>query len=155
MATLYGVNADKILVDNPSAKVSVGDLGGRMRALYDTYELTGDLSASDVIKMGGLIPEGARVHEVILAFDDLGTTGALDVGWEASADGGEAADVDGFIDGADVNSAADVVKMSDNLAFGAGQFKEFSEAVQPIVTVATDTDATSGTISVAIYYTID
>lgn len=154
MATVYGVNADKILVDNPSNKASVGDQGGRMRVIYDTYEATGALSLNDVIVMGGLIPEGARIHEVVLAHDDLGTTGTLDVGWQASADGGEAADADGFIDGADVATAADTVKMTDNLPFAAGLFKDFSEPVQPAITVSTATDA-AGTISLAIYYSVD
>ena len=156
MATVYDVNADKILVDNPSAKAGNGEQGGRVRCIYDTYELSADLSAADVINMGGLIPAGARIIDVYLAFDDLDTTGGtLDVGWAASADGGEAADADGFLANADVATAADVFKMSDNLAFGAGQFKKFTEPVQATVTVDGDTDATSGTISLAILYIVD
>lgn len=156
MATLYGVNADKILVDDPSNKAGNGELGGRKRVIFDTFEISADLAANDIIKMGGVIPAGARVTDVTLAHDDLDTSGGtLDVGWEASADGGEVADPNGFINAADVATAADVVKMSANLANGAGQYKKFSEPVQPIVTVSADTDVTSGTITVEIEYILD
>lgn len=150
MATLYGVNADKILVDNPSQKANVGDQGGRLRVIKDKFSLSADLSAADVILMGGLIPAGAMVHNVVLKYDALGA-GTLDVGWQASAAGGEAADADGFIDGAAVTNAG-----GDQMAGTAvdGMFKEFSEAVQAAVTVATDTSATSGDIELAIYYTL-
>jgi hypothetical protein len=156
MATVYGVNADKILVDNPSQKAGNGEVGGRIRCIYDEYALTADLAAADVIKMGGLIPAGARIMDVVVAFTDLDASGGtLDIGWQASDEGGEAADVDGFLANVDVATAADVVKMTDNLAFGAGQFKKFSEPVQAIVTVDGDTDATSGTVALAIYYILD
>ena len=157
MATLYGVNADKMLVDNPPAKAGNGEQGGRLRVIYDTYELVADTDAADIILMGGLIPKDARVMEASLAFDDLDTSGGtLDLGWQVSAESGaEAVDPNGFINAADVATAADVIHMSDNLAFGAGQFKKFSEAVQPLVTFSADTDVTSGTISMAIYYIID
>lgn len=153
MATLYGVNADKILVDVPSAKPGVGEQGGNLRVIYDTYELTADMSANDVILMGGKLPAGARVHDVHLFFDALGA-GTLDVGWQASVDGGESADADGFINGAAVTSQGHESMQEDHFA-EAGMFKSFSEAVQPAITVATDTSASSGTISLAIWYTLD
>jgi len=158
MATLYGVNADKALVDVPSAKAGVGEQGGRVRCIYDTYELTADMSVADVILMGGLIPKGARVLNVHLFFDALGA-GTLDVGWQASAElsGGsavEAASADGFIDGAAVTNQGHESMQEDHFA-EAGMFKKFDAAVQPAVTVATDTSATSGTIGLYIQYVLD
>lgn len=156
MATFYGVNAKRHLDTVPSEKANNGEIGGRVRVIYDQFALSADLASTDVIEMGGLIPAGARVLDVVLAATDLDASGGtLDVGWKVSADGVEVADPDGFIANADVATAADVFKMSDNLAFGAGQFKKFSSAVQPIVTVDGDTDATSGTIALAIYYILD
>lgn len=153
MATYYGVNADKLNVDVPAAKAGVGEQGGRLRVIYDTYELTADMAAAETIAMGGLIPAGARVIDAHLFFDALGS-GTLDFGWEASADAVEAAVVDGFADGAAVTSQGHVSLQEDHFAEG-GMFKKFSSAVQPLVTVATDTSATSGTISIAIMYVVD
>jgi hypothetical protein len=153
MATNYGVNADLILVDNPSQKPGVGEQGGVMKVIYDTFELTADLAAADTIEMGGLIPAGARIMDVHLFHDALGA-GTLDVGWKASADGVEAAVVDGFVDGAAVTSQGHASLQEDHFA-EAGMFKKFAAPVQPVVTVATDTSATSGTISLAIFYVLD
>ena len=153
MATNYGVNADLILVDNPSQKSAAGELGGKMKVIYDTFELTADLAADDTIEMGGLIPAGARIMDVHLFHDALGA-GTLDVGWKASADGVETAVADGFVDGAAVTSQGHVSLQEDHFA-EAGMFKRFSAEVQPVVKVATDTSATSGTIGLAILYLLD
>ena len=148
MATLYGENADKILVDVPSQNIPSSD-NGRKRSLYDKFSLSADLSAADVILMGSKIPAGARVLDAKIKFDALGA-GTLDVGWQASAEGNEAADPDGLIDGAAVTSAGSVRADAE-----AGVMKKFSEAVQPIVTVATDNSATSGDIEIYIDYVLD
>jgi len=154
MATFYGVNATKMTQDVPSAKAGNGEQNGRVHVIYDTYELVADLATTDIIEMGGEIPKDARIIEATIAFDNLDTSGGtLDFGWKASIVSGEAVDNNGFIDAADCTSA-DVIHMSDNLAFGNGQFKKFTEAVQPIVTTDGDTDATSGTISIMIMYVI-
>ena len=153
MANLLGVNATKILSSNPSDKAGIGEQGGRLRVIYDTYEVLADMAADDTIQMGGLIPAGARVIDVHLFYDAL-TAGTLDVGWEASSNGVEAASADGFVDGAAVTSQGHVSLQEDHFA-EAGMFKKFAAAVQPIVKVATDTEATSGTISLAIMYILD
>lgn len=148
MATLYGENADKLLVDNPSQKAGNGDVNGRIRQMYDKFSLSADLSAADVIIMGDLIPAGARILDAKLKFDALGA-GNLDLGWQASADAGEAADQDGLIDGAAVTSAGRA-----DMASEAGFMKKFSEPVQPVVTVDVDTTATSGDIEIMIEYVV-
>lgn len=153
MTVYYGVNANKILVDNPSKKVGVGEQGGRLRVIYDTFELSEDFDADDTIEMGGLIPAGARVIDVHLFHDALGA-GTLDVGWKASADAAESASADGFINGAAVTSQGHASLQEDHFA-EAGMFKKFAAPVQPIVKVATDTSATEGTIGLAIMYVLD
>lgn len=148
MATVRGVNATKI---NNKEKVDVQDLGGRVRCSYDEYTLTADLSANDVIKMGR-IPKGARLVDYYLDFDDLGTGGTLDVGYNGGDNGDETADPDGLIDGEDVNTAAGQRRAAKG---DAALFKKFADNVDLEVTVATDTTATSGTIRLAAYYTFD
>lgn len=157
MAVLYGVNATKLRVNNPPELSGVGEAGGRMRVIYDTYTLTADTTGgTDTLRMGCLIPKGARVMEVQVKSADLdGSGGTLDVGWEASADGVESASAAGFLSNIDVASAADVFFMSDNAASPAGLHKQFAAAVQPVIAFDGDCDATSGSISIAIWYVVD
>lgn len=155
MATKYGVNATLISNTNPPASAGVGEQGGRVRVMYDKYSLTADLASTDVIKMGGLLPIGARVLEVMLKYADLDASGGtLDVGWQASADGVESQTLEGFISNADCTSA-DVILASQNQAAPSGIFKKFAAPVQVVVTVDGDTDATSGDIELAVMYVID
>lgn len=154
MATKYGVNATK-LAAKPLQLCEKGQMGGRVRSLYDTYELVADLSSADEIVLGGKIPAGARVVDVRLMFDDLdGSGGTLDVGWKVSDAGGEAVDADGFLADVDVTSAGSV-SMFEDQSSRPGFQKTFSEEVQPYITVDGDTDATSGTIHLEIFYVVD
>src|SRR5687767_9212043 len=101
MATIKGVNRT-YLTSTPPSKVPAGEAGGRVRVIYDTYEITADVASGDVLEMGSLIPQGARVLDVVLGADDLDASGGtLDVGWAAGASGAEVADPDGFLANAD------------------------------------------------------
>lgn len=156
MAEFYGVEADKINVDSPPQHADVGAVGGVVRLLYDKFTLTADLSANDVLIMGGKIPKGARVIDAMVKHADLDTSGGtIDFGWAAGADALEAADENGFIEAADVATAADVVKASDNQAAPAGIGKKFLEAVQPQIKIEGDTDATAGDVESFIWYVVD
>jgi len=156
MATLLGVNATKLRSDDPSDHAGVGEQGANLRLIYDTFELSADLvGGTDTIRMGGLLPKGARVIDVHIFFDDLDASGGtLDIGWEISAVSGEAADANGFLSAVAVTSAGAQSMLGDQPTV-AGVFKKFTEAVQPVVAPNGDTDATSGTISLAILYSID
>ena len=155
MANRYGTNADLLLVDVPAGKAGIGEIGGRVRVNYDEFSYTALLANADVIYMGGLIPKGARVIEAVLMFSDAGATGACNVGWLASDDGVEIADPDGFMASVNMNTAADTIKATDNLANAPGVFKKFTAPVQPVVTMTAAGDAASGSVKLAITYVID
>jgi len=155
MTDFYGVNADRILVDNPPEKVGVGELGGRLRVIYDEYTFTAALTTSDTLRLGGKIPKGARIMDCILQFPDLGTTGAFNIGWEVSEVSGEALDANGLGAAVDVATAAGSYSMREDQPQAAGQYKKFTEAVQPVIVPSTNTTATSGTINIAIYYVVE
>lgn len=147
-ATLYGTNATKRNQAIPQL-IPQGEAGGRVLLAYDEYTLTADLSATDAIKMMKL-PAGARVLRATMYTSDLdGSGGTLDVGWEAN--GVDSAEAAGFISNADVTSAG-IFEMA---AAAAGLFKKFGAETQVVVTVDGDTDATSGTIKLAVEYVID
>jgi len=153
MSTLYGVNATKMDVTVPSVKVNVNEQHGRLRVSYDLYEAAGAVAINDVIKVGK-IPAGAKVYDAILKTDDLGSVGVFDLGWGASAAGGEVADPDGFLSGVDVKTAAQVSSLAIDGIATAGGYKTFSEAVDVEILATTATDA-GGTIEVIIYYALD
>jgi hypothetical protein len=156
MAEFKGVH--KTYIDSvPSVKVPPGDNGGKLRAIYDEFTITEDMSG-DTLLMGSLIPKGARVHQVAIYSTDLGTITA-DVGWQASEElsagsAVEAADADGFFDGVDLGAAEDTHLMTEVLGSRPGIFKKFSAAVQPVILFNTTTDATD-TVKLAIYYTLE
>jgi hypothetical protein len=158
MATKYGVNATIALnqATGIPALINQGELHSKLRVMYDSYTLTADLASGDVIKLGSPLPAGARVIGIQMWFDDLDAAGGtVNLGWAASASGepgtAEVADDDGFIAAADVTSAGIVI----GLVGVAGLFKKFTAPVQVQAATAGDTDATSGSIKVAITYILD
>lgn len=152
MSTVYGVNYTDIYQSDPSQKGDVGDIGGRVRILYDKYTASGALSSGTIIKMGKL-PKGVRVVGWTLKHDDLGATGSCNVGWAAGANGDENADPNGFLDSVDLNSAANVLDETTDAA-PAGLFKEFTEEVDVQIALSANTTA-GGDLELAIFYVMD
>lgn len=159
MATLYGAQATKRLNTVPEQLVEQGYGGGRIHVLSDSYTLTADLTAADVIKMGKL-PKGARVVDVRFVYPDLDASGGtVDVGWQASAElaagvAVEAADADGFMAAVDVTSAGTKGLAIDSPTRPGFQ-KVFAAEVEVVLATVGDTDATTGTVYLDVYYTID
>lgn len=141
MATQHGVNATKRLVNKPSEKIEAGEDGGRVRVSYDSITNANIIPSGDKILLGRL-PKDARLLWVKLG--GTGSTGAVDLGWEASADGDEAGDANGVATARAVNN--DVLIASPD--------KKFSSEVNISATVTTDI-AVSGTLSVSYMYAID
>jgi hypothetical protein len=154
MANLYGSNATNVLNSTPAVPIDQPDTRSRHRVEYDTFTFAADITTSDTIFMGGSIPAGARVHEVVVSSTDLGTTGTISVGWDASADGVEVADPNGFIPATAVTAAAAIIKMTDTHG-NAGFTKKFDAEVQPTITPTVNSDAGSGTIIMQVFYTLD
>lgn len=150
MATLYGVNS-QLLQNVPSEKVDVSSFHGRVRWVYDEYDAPGAIALNDEIVLGRL-PKGAKIVEAILAFDDLGTVGELDLGYKYD-DADLTSDPNAFLDDVDVNAAAGTVKMSDQanmVGFGI----EMEGEADVVATAVAATDA-AGKIRCAIAYVLD
>lgn len=157
MATKNGTNA-ALVVLNPPSLIEQGEKTGRMRVHYDEFVLTAALATNDLINMGGLLPAGARVMDVIIDSPDIdsSTAATLTSGWAASADGVEAAQSAGFISSIDVHTAGKTQAMSALLqTVVPGKFKKFASPVQPQIKVTNGGDAVTGTIRQAIYYVVD
>ena len=153
MTVFYGVNATSRDVSVPSVKIPRGEVAGRIQVAYDEYTLgSGSLTTSDSLRLM-FIPKGARVHDIRIVAPDCGGSGAINVGWLASADAAEAANATGFFSALTVSSAATISNL-DEVASAAGAMKQFSSAVQVVIVPSTNCTATSGTIKVAVYYVV-
>ena len=78
-ATLYGVNRTKYNNAIGSNIVEPGQDGSNIKVQYDIYEAAA-VDIDDVIKVGNALPKGARVLQIIVYHDALGSGVTLDVG---------------------------------------------------------------------------
>lgn len=160
MATKYGVEATKRLNTVPVGKNLAKYQHGRLRVAYDEYEISADLASADKIVMGRL-PKGAKVMGFKLAFDDLdGSGGTLDIGVQAADSASSfTALPEALASNIDVTSAGIVVDddaaIVGEIAGASGFGYEATEDLDIIITTDGDTDATSGTIKLAVHYTLD
>lgn len=150
MAELYSVNYTKINVTLPSEKVNSGDANGKMKCLFDEFNLSGALGLNDEILIQGL-PKGCRVHEVVLESEALGGSCQLSMGFKGN--GVDAEDDDAFIPATSAASAV-IAKMSD-AAGNAGMLKILGGETIPFIKAVAASGATSGKIKVGIYFTND
>jgi len=154
MTDFYGANATLSTQDVPAQMIPPGEQFGDIHVAFDSYAFAAVIDTTDSLKMFKL-PKGARILDAVLKCDDLGTTGLLNVGWEASDDAVEAADADGFFTAIDVKAAAKTYIMSQEEDNNAGMHKKFTAEVQVSIVPTEITTATSGDISLAIYYVIN
>ena len=171
MATTYGNNKRKSVasVTNPTEMVDVAESGGRMRVMYDTYEADGNTStdntgANGTVVVIGTLPKGARVRNIILQADALGSSVTLSAGYAAhtnsSTGASVSADLVAFIAATAMNTAKKVLSMSwgyneaasdsiDNLGF------ECVDNAGTDIVVDIDAAHATGTIKSVIFYTLD
>jgi hypothetical protein len=171
MATTYGNNKRKSVasVTNPTEMVDVAESGGRMRVMYDTYEADGNTStdntgANGTVVVIGTLPKGARVWNIILQADALGSSVTLSAGYAAhtnsSTGASVSADLVAFIAATAMNTAKKVLSMSwgyneaasdsiDNLGF------ECVDNAGTDIVVDIDAAHATGTIKSVIFYTLD
>lgn len=154
MATLYGSNFQAARVDEPSSKISVKEQHGRVRRLFDSITLSGELALNDVIK-GGVLPAGAKVIDARIIVPQDSAGGQLDMGW--ASNGTDAADQDGLFAGAtevDFGAGAIDAKM---LGTAAGYNKEFAivETEIELTCIEASTDSSGNEIKWEVYYIVD
>lgn len=149
------------LVNVPQTKIDAPDAAGAVKIAYFEYVATAIIPATtDFIKLC-VIPKGARVLDVEIGAPDMGTTGAINVGWAASGEltsaGAvvEAASAAGFMAALDINTAPAIANMSDVAgASAAGYLKKFAASVDLQIAPSTIWTVTSGTIKGFVKYVI-
>jgi len=151
MATYYGNQYQDAFVDVPSDKIRPGDVSGQVKTMYCDFTVPGSAPSNNDIWYLGKIPKGARVLDIVISFPDLGTAGAVHVGYLQDSAAVETTDNDAFLASVNVNAAADTVAMTDQ-ANMVGLGKLFSAECTLTLTAATAWTVTSGTVKVLMYY---
>jgi len=139
-------------VTEPASKLQPDKLNGKIRRIYSSITISGNvLAIGDTLSFCKL-PANAVIIEARFQCADLGTTGVLDLGWAASADANEAADPNGIISGMDATAAIDSAMAWTDAAFN----KRFAEEVDIQAVATTATDAADGLVAqVEIRYIVD
>ena len=110
MAAVKGVNATKADFPIGSSIIDQGTMNSKVVAVYDQYTAAA-LETASTITMGGKIPKGARIVDLVLFSDDMGSTVTMKVG--------DAGDDDRYIAaGSNVTNANDRAALNLTAGFG-------------------------------------
>ena len=158
MATVYGANFTKFDQNVPREQVNVAEHGARLRIQYDTYEAS-SAGAATVIKMARM-PKGARVWQIILVTDDLSGSGTLQVG--------DSSDPNRFITESICGDANKVHYMHPKAHASDGNVTllgavsgtgidgfGYAYTAETDIIITTATAAVTGTINLAVFYSVD
>lgn len=147
MSNFYGDQYQDAYVDVPSSKINPGDVSGDVKSLVATFTPAAELTTADTLYLGKL-PAGARVLHVLSRFPASGATGIVDVGYQAN--GVDAADLNGFVEGIDPGAAA-VLAAGTGAAIG----KKFTAETTVVMTPTENTAAATGNeIKIIILYSV-
>ena len=152
MATVYSAQKTKWDQTSPALNIKANEMSGRMRIAHGTYEASAEQSDIEMFNL----PHGARLVSGTLAYDALGASTTLSVGYAAYTDNSGAAvtvDVDAYKVAAASTSAAKVDILA-TLALGSGTEVDANSVGLP-VTVSLAGGNGTGTIELTITYVVD
>lgn len=123
--------------------LSQGVADATLHVITTTYEAS-SAAANTVINLFKL-PKGVVIQNFVVTFDDLGTGVTIDIG--------DAGDVDRYVDGLDVATAAGSATgiTADGLGYIIGTDTEHDDT---IITAKVLGAAATGTLKVACYYSM-
>ena len=136
----------------PSQKVKANELAGRVRVAFAEYEASAEQSTVHMFS----IPNGARLLSGSVAYDALGSSTTISVGYAAhtKADGtSEAADVDQY-KAAAASTSAQSVAVLDTIALDKNAVTDADKDGVPVTVTLAGANGT-GTIQLQMLYVID
>jgi hypothetical protein len=142
MASYYGTNYTKFLDPISTNITDPGELAGKVRVMTDTYEAS-DIAAGSTIYMGKTLPVGARILDIILAHDALGS---------ATLAVGDASSSARYLSAASCASAA-IRDMAEETTVDGLLFEITATTADIIITTASA--AITGTIRIVVFYTCE
>lgn len=140
----------KAYISEPRGKLFPHEKDGRMRRMFADITLAGEITASNPILLQKF-PKNAVISKVKLVIP-AGTSGTLDLGWDAGLS--EVADNDGLMAGLDASA---LISNEANIASGeVGINKRFASEVNLILSASVDSVGLTGNlIKIEIEYVID
>ena len=141
MASVKATNITN-LDATPTVLSSAGDVHGSVRVFKDTYEASSLASGSDITV--ARLPIGAKVVDIHVKADALGSNATLAVGNGTTADK--------YIAAAAMNTANKLISLSND-----GKIEAIGDEITSTITnilVTTGGATTSGTITTVVYYTV-
>lgn len=153
MGTVYGANRTKANSPTGANLVDAGEMKGKLRVMYDSYECS-STAAGTVIEVGDELPKGARIVDVILHTDDLGNNTTLAVG--------DYEDADRYIDATDHGAGAELqtemgIGNIDGFMYEVDETytgKTVGSGTDKQITITTAAGEATGTIKVVIIYVV-
>ena len=145
------IQAQKI-ANVPSEKVKANELSGRVRVAFAEYEASAEQSTISMFS----IPNGARLLSGSVAYDALGASTTIAVGYAAhtKADGtSEAADADEYKAAAS-SATAGSVAILDTIALGKNTVTDANKDGVPVTVTLAGANGT-GTIQLQMFYVLD
>ena len=139
MASVKGANMTK-LDSVPAALPAVNAWHGRLRAQYDAYEAAALADGSDIAV--ARLPRGARVFDIVVHHDALGSGTTLKIG--------DGVDDDRFVAAQSTVSAGVVAMSIDGAIAGFGH--EYDRTTDILLTLG---GAATGSIRSVVLYAID
>ena len=136
----------------PSEKVKTNELAGRVRVAFAQYEASAEQSTIHMFS----IPNGARLLSGSVAYDALGSSTTISVGYAAhtKSDGTtEAADVDQY-KAAAASTSAQSVAVLDTIALDKNAITDANKDGVPVTVTLAGANGT-GTIQLQMLYVID
>ena len=140
MASVKGVNFTNI-TSTPVVNTASKEAYGKLRVTYDTYEASSLGSGSDISV--ARLPQGATVYDIVIHHDALGSGVTLAVG--------DSADADRYITATAAATAGKVVMSEDGAIDGFA----YEQTAETDVLITTGGAAATGTIKVAVIYSVE
>jgi len=141
MASVKATNITN-LDASPSVLADASEVHGSVRVFKDTYEASSLASGSDITV--ARLPIGAKVVDIHVKADALGSNATLAVGNGTTADK--------YIAAAAMNTANKLISLSND-----GKIETIGDEITSTITdilVTTGGATTSGTITTVVYYTV-
>jgi len=140
MASVKGSNFTNATAD-PVIKTESSAWTGKIRVQYDSYEASSLASGSDISV--ARLPKGAKIFDVVIHHDALGSGVTLAVG--------DGDDADRLITAAAAATAGKVVMSEDGAIDGFA----YETTAETDILITTGGGTATGTIKVAVMYTVE
>ncbi len=140
MASVKGVNFTNITA-TPQVNADSSEWTGKLRVQFDSFEASSLASGSDISV--ARLPKGAKVWDVVIMHDALGTGVTLAVG--------DSADTDRYVTATAAATAGVISMHNDGAIDGFG----FEQTAETDILITTGGGSASGTIKMKVVYAVE